>query len=43
VKKLENGIHAPDFEMRDTNGNSVKLSDFRGKKRVVLVLMRGFV
>lgn len=43
MKKLKNGILAPDFDLKDTNGSSVKLSDFRGKKRVVLVLMRGFV
>jgi len=34
---------APDFELKDTNDKPVKLSDFRGKKSVVLVLMRGFV
>jgi len=26
---------APYFELRDTNGNKVKLSDFRGKKVVL--------
>lgn len=43
MAKLDQGNIAPDFELKDTNDNLVKLSDFRGKKRVVLVLMRGFV
>ncbi len=32
---------APDFTLVDTHGNSVRLSEYRGKKNVVLVLMRG--
>ena len=31
------GDHAPDFELTNQYGESVKLSDFRGKKPVVLV------
>ena len=32
------GDMAPDFELRDVNGeNTVRLSDFRGKKPVALV------
>ena len=32
------GDMAPDFELRDVNGeNAVRLSDFRGKKPVALV------
>jgi peroxiredoxin len=27
---------APDFKLRDQTGKEVKLSDFRGKKNVVL-------
>jgi peroxiredoxin (alkyl hydroperoxide reductase subunit C) len=30
------GDSAPDFALTDTNGQVVKLSDFRGKKNVVL-------
>ena len=30
------GDRAPDFALTDQNGASVKLSDFRGKKNVVL-------
>jgi len=32
---LKVGDPAPDFEVLDHNGNSVKLSDFRGKKLVL--------
>jgi peroxiredoxin len=34
---LEIGDEAPDFELRDQDGNSVKLSSFRGDKAVALV------
>ena len=33
---LKVGDMAPDFTLRATNGQNVKLSDFRGKKAVVL-------
>jgi len=33
---------APDFALTDTNGNEIRLSDFRGKKNVVLTFLRGF-
>lgn len=32
---LEVGKKAPDFEVKDQNGNMVKLSDFKGKKVVL--------
>ena len=31
------GAHAPEFSLKDQNQQEVKLADFRGKKRVVLV------
>jgi peroxiredoxin len=33
---LKVGDTAPDFELKDNNGKNVKLSQFRGKKNVVL-------
>ena len=33
---------APDFTLADTKGDRVSLSDYRGKKHVVLVFTRGF-
>lgn len=34
---------APDFELPDSQGNPVRLSDYRGRQHVVLVFNRGFV
>ena len=34
--QLKVGDQAPDFTLTDTNGEAVKLGDFRGKKNVVL-------
>jgi peroxiredoxin len=41
-QKIKENIIAPDFELVDTQGRTIRLSEFRGKKIVVLVLMRGF-
>ena len=34
--ELKVGDRAPDFALPDQKGNTVRLSDFRGKKTVVL-------
>jgi peroxiredoxin len=34
---------APDFELADFTGKSVRLSDFRAKTNVLLVFNRGFI
>jgi peroxiredoxin len=34
--------NAPDFELTDFNGKPVCLSEFRGRKHIVLVFNRGF-
>ena len=34
--QLKVGARAPDFELTDTEGQKVRLSDFKGKKNVVL-------
>lgn len=36
VTHLKAGDRAPDFALTDTNGQTVRLSDFRGKENVVL-------
>jgi peroxiredoxin len=34
---------APEFSLRDANGQKIKLSDFKNKSNVLLVFNRGFV
>ncbi|MFG2721009.1 peroxiredoxin [Streptomyces sp. NPDC048416] len=34
---IEVGTQAPEFELKDNHGRTVKLSDFRGEKNVVLL------
>ncbi len=34
---------APDFELQDASGQSLRLSDFKGKKHIILVFLRGFM
>jgi len=42
ANKAQLDAPAPDFELKDLNGDVVRLSDFRHKKQVLLVLNRGF-
>ncbi len=37
------GQLAPDFELKDINGNVIRLSNFRGSKPIVLTFLRGFM
>ena len=41
VTHLKVGDPAPDFALTDTEGQTVRLSDFRGKKNVVLAFTGG--
>lgn len=43
MSSIEVNKIAPDFEINDFQGNKFKLSDFREKKNVLIVLNRGFV
>jgi cytochrome oxidase Cu insertion factor (SCO1/SenC/PrrC family) len=38
--KVKVGDEAPDFELSDSTGRAYRLSDFRGKKPVVLEFFR---
>jgi peroxiredoxin len=40
--RLEKLAIAPDFELKDTWGKLVRLSNYRGKQVVVLAVLRGF-
>jgi peroxiredoxin len=42
MARVELGVAAPDFELRDFSGALVRLSDFQGARRVLLVFNRGF-
>lgn len=39
---IELNIQAPDFTLNDFNGKSISLSDFAGRKNVLVVFNRGF-
>ena len=43
MAKIELGAIVPDFTLDDYRGQSVRLSDYREKKHVILVLNRGFL
>jgi cytochrome oxidase Cu insertion factor (SCO1/SenC/PrrC family) len=41
LERVKIGQAAPDFTLEDMTGKRISLSDFRGKKNVVLVFYRG--
>lgn len=41
LDRVKVGDPAPDFTLEDMTGRRISLSDFRGKKKVVLVFYRG--
>jgi len=43
MAKVAVHTQAPDFALEDFRGQAVRLSDYRGKKYVVLVFNRGFM
>ncbi len=43
MAKLSERVIAPDFELLDTQGHAIKLSDYTTRGPVVLVLTRGFM
>ena len=42
LERVKVGNLAPDFTLEDMDGKPVTLSQFRGKKKVVLVFYRGY-
>lgn len=43
AKAPQIGQPAPDFSLTDINGKTITLSDFKGKKNVMVVVHRGWV
>jgi peroxiredoxin len=43
ARRVEIDTPAPDFTLSDFTGQSVSLSDYRGRKHVLLVFNRGFL
>jgi len=41
-KNIQIGTPAPDFTLIDIKENEIHLSDYEGKKTVLLLLIRGF-
>jgi cytochrome oxidase Cu insertion factor (SCO1/SenC/PrrC family) len=42
LERVKVGQPAPDFTLEDMDGKKITLSEFRGKKSVVLVFYRGY-
>jgi peroxiredoxin len=43
MAKVSLNTQAPEFTLQNVHGNAVSLSDFAGKKNVLLVFNRGFI
>ena len=43
MTRIKQNTIAPDFTLADHQGQEVRLSDYRGRKHVLLVFNRGFV
>jgi peroxiredoxin len=41
--ELALGKPAPDFKINDLDGRPIRLSDYHGRKNVVLAFLRGFM
>ncbi|MBW6467040.1 MAG: redoxin domain-containing protein [Brevefilum sp.] len=42
TQRIKQGEPARDFALQDTQGETIKLSDFAGDKNVYLIFNRGF-
>ncbi len=42
MPRVELNVHAPDFTLNDFNAERVSLTDYAGKKNVLVVFNRGF-
>ena len=42
LERIKEGTAAPDFALEDINSNIVRLSDYKGKKNVILIFYRGY-
>ncbi|MDW7739681.1 MAG: hypothetical protein SCJ97_06450 [Bacillota bacterium] len=43
MPQVELNMVAPDFSLEDFKGNNIRLSDYKDKNHILLVLNRGFV
>ena len=43
MPRMTEDVEAPQFELTDTQGRLIRLSDFTTRNPVVLVLLRGFM